>query len=348
MDTTFDGDGLRRVDFGAFSFGSGVAIQPDGKIVLAGHVEESLNAVVNTKFAVARFNTNGTFDSTFSGDGRLTTDFSATTGDFGNAVAIQKSDGRIVVVGSSGGRFAAARYHGFACNGANVTILGTNGADLINGTERPDVIHGLGGNDFIDGKGGNDTICGGDGSDSLIGGTGNDTLVAGFGSDTLSGGDGTNVCLGSNLLITDPLDTFISCETINTGGAGVSGEWISVEEFCNRSQKNSQCRLMGTLRVFNPGTETTAVPSQVGFFLSEDDALDENDSFLTTEKVKALAAGEENIVKLNLKLPDGASADGSFIIALVDFYDDVSERNEANNIAVSPEVSSSTDRRARK
>jgi|SRR5688572_23165063 hypothetical protein len=140
------------------------------------------------------------------------------------------------------------------------------------------------------------------------------------------------------------LDTFISCETINTGTAGVSGEWLAVEEICNRSQKSSLCRLLGTLRVFNPGGETTAVPSQVALFLSEDDVLDENDSFLTTEKVKALEAGEETIVRVNLKLPDGANTSGSFIIAVVDFYDDISERNEANNVAVSPVVLSSTDR----
>ena len=348
MDTTFDTDGRRGVDFGAFSFASGVAVQADGKIVAVGHVEESLNGVVNTKFAVARFNTNGSLDLTFSGDGRLTTDFSATVGDFADAVAIQKSNGRIVVVGSSGSRIALARYHGFTCNGSNVTILGTNGPDLINGTEKPDIIHGLGGNDFIDGKGGNDTICGGDGNDTLLGGAGSDTLIAGFGADTLSGGDGSDVCHGSNLLITDPLDTFISCETVNTGRAGVSGEWLAVEELCNRSQKNSQCRLLGTLRVFNPGGETTAVSSQVAFFLSEDEVLDENDAFLSTEKVKALEAGEETVVRMNLKVPDGASAAGSFIIAVVDFYDDVSERNEANNIAVSPAVLSGPDRRARK
>jgi hypothetical protein len=138
--------------------------------------------------------------------------------------------------------------------------------------------------------------------------------------------------------VKDPLDTFSGCETVNTGSAGVSGEWRGIEELCNRSQKNPQCRLQGTLRVFNPGSETTALPTQVAFFLSSDEVLDEEDSFLTTEKVKALDAGEEVKVKLNVKLPDGASAAGAFIIAVVDFFDDVSERNEANNIAVSPAV----------
>ena len=231
---------------------------------------------------------------------------------------------------------ALARYHAFTCNGLNVTILGTNGPDLITGTLKPDIIHGLGGPDFIDGSSGNDTICGGDGNDTLIGGAGDDTLIAGSGADTLNGNDGTDVCTGSALLITDPLDTFNSCETINTGRAGVSGEWLAVEELCNRSEQNPQCRLLGTLRVFNPGAETTAVPSAVAFYLSEDQIWDENDSFLAIERAPALDVGGEAIARLNLKLPEGASVAGAFIIAVVDFYDDVSERNEANNIAVSP------------
>ena len=246
-------------------------------------------------------------------------------------------------MGSAGSRIALARYHAFACNGSNVTILGTNGSDIITGTEKPDVIHGLGGNDFIDGKGGDDTICGGDGNDNLIGGAGNDTLIAGFGADTLSGNDGTDVCIGSQLLFTDPLDTFISCESINTGTAGVSGEWLAVEELCNRSENNPQCRLRGTLRVFNPGAETTAVPSAVAFFLSEDQIWDESDFLLAIEQVPVLDLGGDAVVKVNLKLPGGVKAAGSFIIAVVDFYDDVAERNEANNIAISPGVLSHLD-----
>lgn len=345
MDTTFSGDGIRGVDFGdgVFSFASGVALQADGRIVVVGHVSENFN----NKFAVARFNADGSADSTFSGDGLLTTDFAADTNDAADAVAIQASDGRIVVVGSAGSRMALARYHAFTCNGLNVTMLGTNGPNVMTGTLKPDVIHGLGGDDFIDGSDGNDTICGGDGNDTLIGGTGNDTLVAGPGGGSMSGGDGTDVCIGGQVRIIDPQDSFNSCETITTGRAGVSGEWLAVEELCNRSEQNPKCRLRGTLRVFNPGTETTAVSSAVAFYLSDDPIWDENDSFLAIEQVPALDAGGESIVRVNLKLPDGASAAGAFVIAVVDFYDDVPERNEANNIAVSPPVSSLLDRGAR-
>ena len=349
MDTTFSTDGLRGIEFAPSSFASAVAVQPDGKIVVAGRAETS--GTLNLNFALARLNTNGSLDLTFSGDGLLTTDFSSgatTRDDFGSAVAIQRNNGRIVVAGSAAGNVALARYHAFACNGANVTILGTNGSEtippfgLVGG--KPDVILGLGGNDTINGGGGDDFLCGGDGSSTLNGGPGNDVLIAGFGTDHLNGDDGSNdICHGSNLgVVFDPPDTFSGCETVNTGTAGLSGEWLEIDPACNRSRRHPRCRLDGSLRVFNPGAETTAVASQVAFFLSEDEALDESDSFLTIERVPALGAGEESIVELKVKLerelPDGEDDAGFFVLAVVDFFDDVSERNETNNVAVSPPI----------
>jgi uncharacterized delta-60 repeat protein len=341
MDATFGLDGLRGVDLGPTSHGRGVALQPDGKIVVVGDINETAGPTSNINMAVVRLNSNGSIDTTFSGDGRAIADFNSSQNDFGRAVAIQPSDGRIVVAGSAGGRVALARYHAFACNGLNVTILGTNGPNVITGTLRADVIHGLGGNDFIDGGGGSDTICGGDGNDTLIGGDGNDTLVAGTGQDSLSGGGGTDVCTGSTVGVTiDPADSFVGCETVNTGAAGVSGEWLDVEQHCNASARQPQCWLVGALRVFNPGLETTAVPSTVAFYLSVDDELDENDAFLAYVSVKELALAGEETVRLNVRLPEGIDAAGFVVIAAVDFFNDVAERNETNNVAVSPPVSS--------
>jgi uncharacterized delta-60 repeat protein len=110
LDTTFDGDGKVTTDFAAsIDQGFAVALQADGKIVAAGV------AVVSgmEDFALARYNTNGSLDPTFDGDGKVTTDFA---GDFDQAfgLAIQ-ADGKIV----AGGRadvsgtfdFALARYN---------------------------------------------------------------------------------------------------------------------------------------------------------------------------------------------------------------------------------------------
>jgi len=54
---------------------------------------------LNYQFAVARYNTNGSLDNTFDGDGRVITDFSSSSYEIVEAVAIQK-DGKIVTAGS--------------------------------------------------------------------------------------------------------------------------------------------------------------------------------------------------------------------------------------------------------
>jgi len=108
LDTSFDGDGIVTTDFGSYCKGRALSIQPDGKIVVAG-TSYGLSAA----FAVARYNTDGTLDTSFDGDGMVvTTDFGGYGGE-GHALSIQ-SDGKIVVAGSSEGDFAVVRYVG-AC-----------------------------------------------------------------------------------------------------------------------------------------------------------------------------------------------------------------------------------------
>jgi uncharacterized delta-60 repeat protein len=107
-DTTFGEDGTVTTDFaGRWDLAEAVAIQADGKIVVAGRAE---NPDSVSKFALARYNADGTLDSAFGGDGKVTTNF--TTGyDTALGVAIQ-ADGRIVAAGRAGGQFALARYLG--------------------------------------------------------------------------------------------------------------------------------------------------------------------------------------------------------------------------------------------
>jgi hypothetical protein len=64
----------------------------------------------NLKFAVARYNADGTLDVAFGGDGKVTTNFTPTV-DFAWDVSLQ-GDGKIVIVGGARGRFAVARYMG--------------------------------------------------------------------------------------------------------------------------------------------------------------------------------------------------------------------------------------------
>ncbi|MBK9438372.1 MAG: VCBS repeat-containing protein [Chloracidobacterium sp.] len=103
------------------------AIQSDGKIVVAGYTVSPGN---DSDFAVVRYNSNGTLDSSFDGDGKLTTDFDAAE-DLAKTVAIQ-SDGKIVVAGKVGGAFGVSRYttngsldSSFGINGKAITPAGT-------------------------------------------------------------------------------------------------------------------------------------------------------------------------------------------------------------------------------
>jgi len=82
------------------------------------------------------------------------------------------------------------------CKGQRVTIVGTDGPEVIVGTPGDDVIAGLGGNDKISGLSGKDTICGGSGNDKLKGGGGNDKLLGQKGKDTLKGGPGKDKLVG--------------------------------------------------------------------------------------------------------------------------------------------------------
>jgi uncharacterized delta-60 repeat protein len=110
LDTTFDTDGIATIDFDAQGTAWAVALQPDGKIVVTGNIGFGGSSF---DFAVARLNPNGSPDPTFSGDGKVTTDFSGFA-DSPQAVVIQ-GDGKIVVGGRTDigftGNFGLARYN---------------------------------------------------------------------------------------------------------------------------------------------------------------------------------------------------------------------------------------------
>jgi uncharacterized delta-60 repeat protein len=107
LDPTFDGDGKVTTRFAGFGDEAhGVAIQGDGKIVAAGLACSGCFA--GGDFGVARYNTDGSLDTIFSGDGLVMTDFGFAD-DQAFAVALQ-GDGKIVAAGVAGGDFALARY----------------------------------------------------------------------------------------------------------------------------------------------------------------------------------------------------------------------------------------------
>jgi uncharacterized delta-60 repeat protein len=107
-DRSFKRDGTVRTTFTEpQSFAFALAIQADGKLVVAGTTGDEETG--DSKFALARYNANGTLDDSFGTGGRLETDFASGSADWASDVAIQ-ADGAIVAAGSVGRRFAVARY----------------------------------------------------------------------------------------------------------------------------------------------------------------------------------------------------------------------------------------------
>ena len=89
-----------------------LALQPDGKIIGAGWCTGPQGG---TDYALARFNTDGSFDSSFGTAGRVTTDFLNRGNDTINSLVVQPN-GKIIAAGFSDLRlsadlFALARYN---------------------------------------------------------------------------------------------------------------------------------------------------------------------------------------------------------------------------------------------
>jgi uncharacterized delta-60 repeat protein len=107
LDNGFSGDGkeVGYIHAGVGELNS-LAIQNDGKIVVAGSVVDSIR---RSNFFVSRYNLDGSIDSTFSEDGKQVVDFrSGHSHVF--SLAIQK-DGKIVLGGDNENRLALVRLN---------------------------------------------------------------------------------------------------------------------------------------------------------------------------------------------------------------------------------------------
>ena len=111
LDTAFGTGGKVATDFaGASDTASGVAVEPDGKIIAAGTA--TINGFVDSAFGLARYNSDGTLDPSFGTGGKVTTNFGANS-DGASSIALQQ-DGKIVAAGvaeiNGNFQFALARY----------------------------------------------------------------------------------------------------------------------------------------------------------------------------------------------------------------------------------------------
>lgn len=135
LDTGFNGNGIvtTPIGLGSGAIAYAIALQSDGKIVLAGASTESPLGV-DTDFALVRYNTDGSLDTSFDVDGKVTTALApAGSMDVVNAVVVQP-DGKIAVAGTNTNLdFVVARYNtdgsldtSFDSDGIVTTELGGN------------------------------------------------------------------------------------------------------------------------------------------------------------------------------------------------------------------------------
>ena len=123
LDNTFGSGGKLTTAIGSSDdIGYSVAIQSDGKILVAGASGNN----PNYDFALVRYNSNGSLDNTFGTGGIVTTDFGSNC-DKGYSVAIQ-NDGKILVAGASNNGsdwdFTLVRYNS---NGSLDNTFGSGG-----------------------------------------------------------------------------------------------------------------------------------------------------------------------------------------------------------------------------
>lgn len=142
IDTAFGTGGFVTTDIDDYNdFGNALTIQTDGKILVAGSTE--YDEYYNNKFVVARFNSDGSLDTTFDSTGIVTTTV-GTQGDDSARDIVILSNGKILVTGPSlgdnGYDFGLVQYNS---DGSPDTGFGTNGivtADYPDGSSHADTI----------------------------------------------------------------------------------------------------------------------------------------------------------------------------------------------------------------
>ncbi len=140
LDNSFSGNGRNIIGFKyngvtGDDWCKAMAIQVDGKIVLAGYSNAKKNK--DFDFVVTRLNTDGSLDKTFNGKGYSFIDFSGND-DFATAVGIL-ADGRIVVAGNT------SKTNGYN-NFAITRLLSSGLPDISFGNFTSKVITDLSGN----------------------------------------------------------------------------------------------------------------------------------------------------------------------------------------------------------
>lgn len=134
-DNSFSNDGIDTTSVGGIiDYAKSVAVQSDEKIIIAGYSHNG----TDTDFALVRYNVNGTLDTSFGKDGKVTTAIGSANDQISSMIL--QNDGKIVVAGfcfyNGSNDFVVARYNSdgtldtsFDSDGKQITGFG-NSSDL--------------------------------------------------------------------------------------------------------------------------------------------------------------------------------------------------------------------------
>lgn len=156
LDTSFGTGGkvITSINTGSDK-ANGVALQSDGKIVVAG---VTTSTITGKDFVCVRYNSDGTLDTTFGTGGIVTTDVQTGSDDVAYSLAIQ-SDGKIILGGySDDGSQKKAALVRYNSNGTIDSSFGTSGKALTSFelTQASEIkvlkIHALTGNLIVGGN----------------------------------------------------------------------------------------------------------------------------------------------------------------------------------------------------
>lgn len=234
LDNTFDTDGKVTTSFGVGtnSYAKFVSVDSNSKIMLVGSMHNTTSNIYSAVFA--RYNTNGSLDISFDGDGLVTNPISATDSSVNFISALAQTDGKFIVITSADPQgsyyfatnFVTRRYNAdgttdlsFGVNGKVITTIqpGFNNAKniaiqadgkiLVVGHSRPlELIYNTAPNEFnvirYNNNGTLDTTFDNDGKAKTNFDSSNDECTI-----LLAQPDGKHIAIGTKIF-TEPNNTF--------------------------------------------------------------------------------------------------------------------------------------------
>jgi uncharacterized delta-60 repeat protein len=331
LDASFGTGGKAMTDFAGFNdLPSSIALQGDGKIVVVGQTAVG----ENDDFGLARYNSNGTLDTSFGTSGKVTTDFGGST-DQPTSVALQP-DGKIVVAGYAfiNGRydFALARYVG---SGTLAPDIDTAPASLAFGNVTQGSFKDLA---VTVRNTGNATLN--VTSTALVGPASAEySIVAGGGAFSLAPAATRQVTVRltpTSLGTKAATLSFASNDTDeNPKNVTLSGTAVALSDLVVSALTGPTSAGAGFVVTLNDTTGNVGVGSagatSTRFYLSSDTSIGAGDVLLGGRSLASLAPGGSSAGATNVTIPAGTANGSYFIVARADDANQASESSESNN-----------------